>query len=684
MPRQLAVGLETIEELRQTRLVLHDVNHLARRFADADKDGNRALDFSEWARGVLPKPMCAQFTESTLRAWFKSADLDGDGRLSVEEYFIFALSFACDKLGVDAVVRLFQRYDPDRSGCLDLFEWQRACEDAGFGSTAHSIFRSLDPDFSGTVDYRELGKVLKATSGATGQVGRGGKLPPGITPTALKQAAALRASLIETFDVEASAERHRILSAPFEQPTSPWGSSALEVYGQLQKALQDSGGLVADLVGLFDVDADDSCVIDGMEFVSAMRNRFGYGGPLHVLDHCFECIDQDSSGGIGFDELFEFIRGRRHSLDRRHKQLHQMTMKPPRGAGYALKDVEWDNQVLRLMMQRMIDRFGCGPADLIQLWDRNGDLELTESEFLSQMQTLFSGAENQLVWRSEVEPIAKWLFRRMATSTGGEAQVYGVKLSVTELEVWLRAPPEGELAMIPADAPPPLKQPVAQAMSKRSGRRRGGKHRSSSSLSSSQQQQQQRAGPSRAEREQASARKREEERIRILRHALDYSSYAGRPSTRRVAKLFPGKPRRVLVEHGARLAEDHADFWGEAQGRFMSPRLPSISPSPRVAGGAGAFSMASDLPRTTAIQPPGSYVGRVRISHVGGSSMSVPHSPRKAGNGGGAGGGATVRYPTLPRKDASMSLPDSPRKARVMDVSYTGRGVAPQRLEMHG
>ena len=56
-----------------------------------------------------------------------------------------------------------------------------------------------------------------------------------------------------------------------------------------------------------------------------------------------------------------------------------MTMRPPRGSAYALKDVSWDERVLRLMLQRMLDRFGGGPADLILLWDRNGDMELTET-----------------------------------------------------------------------------------------------------------------------------------------------------------------------------------------------------------------------------------------------------------------------------------------------------------------
>ena len=640
MPRKRTVGLETIEDIRQTRQVLRDVNYLARRFADADRDANRGvIGFKEWARAFLPQAMCAQFPEATLQDWFLAADVDGDQQLTIDEFFTWCLAFSCDKVGVEAVVRVFQRYDPDRSGCLDLFEWQRACEDAGFGCAAHSIFRTLDPDFSGTVDYRELAKVLKAVSGTAGA----GK--PGVTHTALKQAAALRASLIHTFDKEAAEERARVLALRFERVA--WGESAFDVYAQLQQILVDSGGLVADLVGMFDVDADNSCIIDQMEFVSAMRSRFGFGGPLGVLDALFELIDADGSGGIGFDEIFEFVRGKRHSLDRRSKQLHQMTLRPPRGASYALKDIRWDEAVLRLMMQRMLNRFGCGAADLIMLWDKNGDRELAEAEFLANVQALFGGAEK--LWRSEVEAVARSAFKRMATSTGGEAQVYGIKLSVTELEVWLRQAPEGELANLTADAPPPWKTAatvaVGAAKLKRSGRRGAGGRRRSSSLSPQQQGQEGQEGrEGQGERETISARKREEQRVRIMRHALDYSSKAGRPSTRRVAQMFPRAPRKG---RGTQLAEEYADFWAEAQGRFMPPRLPAISPR-----SSDVFATASDLPRTTAIQPQGSYVGRARVAH-GGVGVSLPDSPRRARIPHGVPAG-------------TMSLPDSPRKARVV------------------
>ena len=64
------------------------------------------------------------------------------------------------------------------------------------------------------------------------------------------------------------------------------------------------------------------------------------------------------------------------------------------------------------------------------------------------------------------------------------------------------------------------------------------------------------------------------------------------------------------------------------------------------------FATASDLPRTTAIQPQGSYVGRARVAH-GGVGVSLPDSPRRA------------RIPHgVP--SGTMSLPDSPRKARVV------------------
>ena len=45
----------------------------------------------------------------------------------------------------------------------------------------------------------------------------------------------------------------------------------------------------------------------------AMRRHFGFKGHKVVIDGVFRSLDTDGGGQIGFDELFEMIRGFRRA-----------------------------------------------------------------------------------------------------------------------------------------------------------------------------------------------------------------------------------------------------------------------------------------------------------------------------------------------------------------------------------
>ena len=66
---------------------------------------------------------------------------------------------------------------------------------------------------------------------------------------------------------------------------------------------------------VFDEDSDLDVRIDEIEFHKAMRMKFGYKGPPNVLDAIFRKLDKDGSGYIGFDEVYEFVRGRARASD---------------------------------------------------------------------------------------------------------------------------------------------------------------------------------------------------------------------------------------------------------------------------------------------------------------------------------------------------------------------------------
>jgi hypothetical protein len=115
-------------------------------------------------------------------------------------------------------------------------------------------------------------------------------------------------------------------------------------------------------------------------------------------------LDLDHSGKIGFDELFEFVRGKRHSLDKRVARVRAMQMEPPPGIT-SLSHIVWNVPTLRYLMQQMLTNSNVTMAELMRAWDISRDGTLTLREFLSSLQAYFKKGDAR-VWTLEVEAVA--------------------------------------------------------------------------------------------------------------------------------------------------------------------------------------------------------------------------------------------------------------------------------------
>jgi hypothetical protein len=104
----------------------------------------------------------------------------------------------------------------------------------------------------------------------------------------------------------------------------------------------------------------------------------------------------------------------------------------------------------------------CFCAALLQVvkaWDVNGDKELSEGEFIEHLGGFFRVCER--LWHKEIQPIARTVFQRIANKTSTD-RLIGVKLSVAELEAWLR-----QGAGTTSNASPSLKKRNAPDVSKK-------------------------------------------------------------------------------------------------------------------------------------------------------------------------------------------------------------------------
>lgn len=417
------------EDVENSRKLTNDTRLDMTRFAEYDSDGNCKLDFEEFY-AMQPARVRNEFTSAQIHEWFDAADLNTDGVLSINEFFRWSLMNASQKHGAAALEHAFTRYDKDGTGMLDALEFERVCKDMGYGAVAQGIFSGLDNDGSGAITYREL--IESMTSN-----------PPADTTT--KQ---LLTALVYSYDSEASAASLR----KNKLDTTGWvihGRDAPSVQRELQTLLRQSGGHVADLIAIFDEDATVNLTVDFMEFHNTMRYKFGFRGEEAIIDAVFKSLDVDGDGVVAFEEIFEFVRGRKHSLDARSKvRRHSMKMEPPtefcdpatgREMRLNLDAISWDGEALRVLIQQMLERCAMTPADLLRAWDSDKkDGTLTRHEFVNHVKSLLSNEDADL-WELEVKAVAHTTFDEIMREVRGVNVM--MSIGIIHLVKWLDDPP---------------------------------------------------------------------------------------------------------------------------------------------------------------------------------------------------------------------------------------------------
>jgi len=345
------------------------------------------------------------------------------------EFFKYSIGPASLEHGSAALDGVFKQFDKDGDGSLDFKELSDAADTIGMGGLANDIlnaFMQTDRDRSGGITYGEMLEELRRASRADS-----------------------RTILLLTTLIWGSESSKPEQSCKVLELAKTWrikSRDAPALHAELQELLRDTGCHVADLLALFDHDALVARSVDDVEFLAGLKS-FGYKGSAKVASDVFKMIDKSGDGQIGFDELFEFIRGRRHCLDRRNVQVRQMRLQPPPGVS-SLENVVWDVETLRILLQQMLARYGVSIGELMSSWDRNGDFTVQRLEFLDGVRGFCSEYERVQLWEREVAKVALEAFTRINASPRGRsdamsrhrADVLNEAIECSELGRWLERP----------------------------------------------------------------------------------------------------------------------------------------------------------------------------------------------------------------------------------------------------
>lgn len=180
------------------------------------------------------------------------------------------------------VLDLFLEWDADHSGEVTKGEFRNEMSKLGLEThqtEVDALFDSWDPDRSGSLELKELERVLRRTTMLDKKLCAGAvelQLKKGNSKS-LRASAADMSSFSSCFDLDEASDE------PF----------AVQLHRMLQDTSRDQGGRLADLFREWDT--DESGQLSKPEFRLAMR-KISYALPSEDIDHVFDSMDPDRSG----------------------------------------------------------------------------------------------------------------------------------------------------------------------------------------------------------------------------------------------------------------------------------------------------------------------------------------------------------------------------------------------------
>lgn len=325
-----------------------------------------------FSRPAHTHPVALAHPSGQLRELFQSADANGDGAISREEYVFWVLGWACSGHNSAGFLVAFQSNDTNGDRALNLIEFTHVLENYGFGDDAHHVFAELDVDGNGTVKFSEvLDRIRQQQQNLSADASK------------LLLAMSLADNLVGDVGGQATAARNT-----FDR-TSPWEvGTVTEFFDALRERLHRASiqpiGLWRACVGMTDANPR-AMKLSRAQFAEAMAKGLGFAsggegenGGNSLLDEVFASIDDDGEGMAAYDEWSSWLRGRPGR--RRRVRTMKLTDRPP--GATPLSKIEWSTEVLLRELNGLLARNDCSSFDLTMAFDRSDDSTLEKKEFL--------------------------------------------------------------------------------------------------------------------------------------------------------------------------------------------------------------------------------------------------------------------------------------------------------------
>jgi len=105
---------------------------------------NIQVDFAQFS-AYMRSALKLRCTDEQMRQLFASTDENGDGEISLDEFFVAALVTAVNDVGIKALEDILFSVDEERgqTGLLDELEFEKLCDTLGFRSNSATLFSAL-------------------------------------------------------------------------------------------------------------------------------------------------------------------------------------------------------------------------------------------------------------------------------------------------------------------------------------------------------------------------------------------------------------------------------------------------------------------------------------------------------------------------------------------------------------